>query len=49
MAIANSSQMTHIVTLGTQPFMMVDALYTLFFKYDISNNNSKLEDYFIQA
>jgi hypothetical protein len=49
MAIANSSQMAPTVTLDTtQPFM-VDALHDLFLKYDINNNNSKLEDYFIQV
>ena len=41
MAIANSSQKAHIVTLDTQ-FFMVDALHDLSLKYDINNNNSKL-------
>ena len=48
MAIANSSQNAHIATLDTQPFM-VDALRDLSLKYDINNNNSKLEDYSIQV
>jgi hypothetical protein len=48
MAIANSSQKAHIVTLDTQPFM-VDALHDLSFQYNINNNNSKLEDYSIQV
>jgi hypothetical protein len=48
MAIVNSSQMAHIVTLDTQPFM-VDALHDLSLKYDINNNNSKLKDYSIQV
>ncbi|KAG2197320.1 hypothetical protein INT46_005646 [Mucor plumbeus] len=45
---ANSSQKAHIVVLDTQPFM-VDALHDLSFQYDISINNSKLEDYSIQV
>jgi hypothetical protein len=40
--------MAHIVALDTQPFM-VDALHNLSFQYDISSNNSKLEDYSIQV
>jgi hypothetical protein len=48
MAIANSSQKTHIATFVTQPFM-VDALHDSSFKYDINNNNSKLEDYSIEV
>jgi hypothetical protein len=48
MAIVNSSQKAHIVTLDTQPFM-VDALHDLSLKYGINNNNSKLEDYSIQV
>ena len=49
MAIANSSQMAHIVIiLDIQPFM-IDALHDLSFKYDTDNNSSKLEDYFIQV
>jgi hypothetical protein len=46
--VANSSQMANIDTFDTQPFM-VDALHNLFLKYDINNNNSKLEDYSIQV
>jgi hypothetical protein len=46
--IANSSQKPHIVTLDTQLFM-VDVLHDLSLKYDIKNNNSKLEDYSIQV
>jgi hypothetical protein len=48
MAIASNSQMAHIVALDTQPFMVV-VLHNLSFKYDINNNNSKLEDYFTQV
>jgi hypothetical protein len=49
MTIVNSSQKVYIATLDTQPFM-VDALHDLSLKYDISNNNSKLEeDYSIQV
>jgi hypothetical protein len=49
MAIASSSQKAHVAALDTQPFK-VDALHRLSLKYDdISNNNSKLEDYSIQV
>ena len=48
MAIANSFQMAHIVLLDTQPFL-ADALHDLSLKYDINNNNSKLEEYSIQV
>jgi hypothetical protein len=48
MAIVNSSQKAHIVALDTQPFT-VDALHDLSFQYDISNDNSKLEDHSIQV
>jgi hypothetical protein len=48
MAIANSSQKAHIAILDTQPFL-ADALHDLSLKYDINNNNSKLEGYSIQV
>ena len=47
-AIANSSQETHIATFVTQPFM-INASHDSSFKYNINNNNSKLEDYSIEV
>jgi hypothetical protein len=48
MAIVNNSQKAHIAPPNTQS-VMVDALHDLSSKYDINNNNSKLENYSIQV